>query len=234
MTDEDRAAPEPPGSPVGRRTVLGLIALGAVGVVTGSRLQSLLARVLGPIEYRDPTGLIAEFPLGDTFRFYSVTGSVPKRTATSYRLTVSGLVTHTATYTMADLQAMQQTSFVRTFQCVTGWRVPDVHWSGVPLSSLLDLAQPAATATAVRFRSFDGTYTESMTLKEAHRSDVIVALQMLGAPVTHDHGGPVRMYSASMYGYKSTKWLSAIELTHGQDRGYWEKRGYGLDGTIKD
>jgi DMSO/TMAO reductase YedYZ molybdopterin-dependent catalytic subunit len=193
-----------------------------------------LARLLGPIEYRDPTGLIAEFPLGDTFRFYSVTGSVPKRTAASYRLAVSGLIANPATYTLADLQAMKQTSFVRTFQCVTGWRVPDVHWSGVPLSSLLDLAQPTAAATAVRFRSFDGTYTESMTLQEARRSDVIVALQMLGAPVTHDHGGPARMYSASMYGYKSTKWLSAIELTHGQDRGYWEKRGYGLDGTIKD
>lgn len=234
MADEDGNAQERPGSPVGRRTVLALIALGAVGIVTGSRLQSALARVLGPIEYRDPTGLIAEFPLGDTFRFYSVTGSVPRRTATSYRLAVSGLVTHTAMYTLADLQAMKQTSFVRTFQCVTGWRVPDVHWSGVPLSSLLDLAQPTATATAVRFRSFDGTYTESMTLQEARRSDVIVALQMLGAPVTHDHGGPVRMYSASMYGYKSTKWLSAIELTHGQDRGYWETRGYGLDGTITD
>ena len=55
-----------------------------------------------------------------------------------------------------------------------------------------------------------------MTLAEARRSDVIIALRMLGEPVTHDHGGPVRMYAASMYGYKSTKWLSGIELTHGR------------------
>jgi DMSO/TMAO reductase YedYZ molybdopterin-dependent catalytic subunit len=73
-----------------------------------------------------------------------------------------------------------------------------------------------------------------MTLDEAHRSDVIVALQMLGAPVTHDHGGPVRMYAASMYGYKSTKWLSGIELTRDAVPGYWERRGYDIDGTIKD
>jgi DMSO/TMAO reductase YedYZ molybdopterin-dependent catalytic subunit len=110
----------------------------------------------------------------------------------------------------------------------------EVHWAGVPLSALLDLAEPSAAATAVRFRSFDGTYTESMTLSQARRSDVIVALRMLGGPVTHDHGGPVRIYAASMYGYKSTKWLSGIELTQGEIPGYWEHRGYALDGTIKD
>ena len=74
-------------------------------------------------------------PVGDTFRFYSVTGSVPTRDAASYRLTVGGLVDRPTTLTLADLQAMPQTSLVRDFQCVTGWRVPQVHWSGVQLST---------------------------------------------------------------------------------------------------
>lgn len=225
---------EPAGAPVGRRTVMGLLALGAAGVVGGSWVQNGLSRLLAPIETRDPTGLVALLPLGDAFRFYSVTGSVPRQTAATYRLTVSGLVARPATYTLADLQAMPQTSLVRDFQCVTGWRVLEVNWAGVTLSALLDLAEPSAAATAVRFRSFDGTYTESMTLSQARRSDVIVALRMLGGPVTHDHGGPVRIYAASMYGYKSTKWLSGIELTQGEIPGYWEHRGYALDGTIKD
>jgi DMSO/TMAO reductase YedYZ molybdopterin-dependent catalytic subunit len=231
MTDE---RPEPAGRPVGRRVVLGLLALGGAGVVWGSRAQNTLARLLGPVEARDPTGLIALFPLGDAFRFYSVTGSVPTRTAESYRLTVSGLVSRPATYALADLQAMTQTKLVRDFQCVTGWRVPQVHWSGVRLSDLLDAAGPATAAQAVRFHSFDGTYTETMTLQQARRTDVIVALQMLGAPVSHDHGGPVRIYAASLYGYKSTKWLSNIELVHTAVPGYWEQRGYDIDGTIQN
>ncbi|MGH3497338.1 MAG: molybdopterin-dependent oxidoreductase [Nocardioidaceae bacterium] len=221
------------GSPVGRRTVLGLLALGGAGVIGGSSVQNWLAGVLAPIESRDPTGLVALFPLGDAFRFYSVTGSVPTRTAASYRLSVAGLVDHSATYTLADLQALPHTHLVSEFQCVTGWRVPDVHWSGIPLSTLLDRATPSATATAVRFYSFDGTYNESMTLAEARRPDVIVALRMLGGPVSHDHGGPVRMYAASMYGYKSTKWLSRIELTRDEVPGYWEERGYDIDGSIR-
>jgi DMSO/TMAO reductase YedYZ molybdopterin-dependent catalytic subunit len=220
--------------PVGRRIVLGLLGLGGLGVVGGSRVSDGLARLLAPLESRDPTGLLSLFPLGASFRFYSVTGSVPTRTAESYRLTVGGLVEHAATYRLADLQAMPQTTLVRDFQCVTGWRVLDVHWAGVRLADLLDLAGPRADATAVRFYSFDGTYTESMSLEQARSPDVLVALGMLGSAITHDHGGPVRIYAASMYGYKSIKWLSRIELTRDEQPGYWETRGYPRDATIRN
>jgi DMSO/TMAO reductase YedYZ molybdopterin-dependent catalytic subunit len=221
------------GTPVGRRVVLGLAVAGTAGIVWGRAVQERLARLLAPLEERDPTGLTSLLPLGNTFRYYSVTGSVPTRTAQDYRLDVTGLVASPTSYTLADLQAMPQTTLVRDFQCVTGWRVPEVSWSGVRLSDVVDLAGPSPAATAIRFHSFDGTYTESLTLEQARRPDVLVALQMLGEPVTHDHGGPVRMYVAPMYGYKSTKWLAAIELTASVVPGYWEKTGdYDVDGWI--
>ena len=223
------------GSPIGRRIVLGLMAMGAAGIVGGSAVQDRLAKVIAPIQRADPTGLVSLLPLGATFRYYSVTGSVPSRSAADYRLDIAGLVRAPRSYTLGDLQNMPQTTLVRDFQCVTGWRVPEVHWTGVRLSDLLDAAQPDPRATAVSFGSFDGTYTESLTLDQARRSDVLVALRMLGRPVTHDHGGPVRMYVAPMYGYKSTKWLSSIELTADVVPGYWEVEGsYDVDGWIGD
>jgi DMSO/TMAO reductase YedYZ molybdopterin-dependent catalytic subunit len=220
------------GSPIGRRIVLGLAALGAGGIVAGRSIQDHLARWIAPVQNADPTGLTGLLPLGATFRYYSVTGSVPSKDSTNYRLDVGGLVDTPMSYTLADLEDMPQTTLVRDFQCVTGWRVPQVEWTGVRLGHLIDAAQPQPGARALRFGSFDGTYTESLTLDQARRSDVLVALRMLGRPVTHDHGGPVRMYVAPMYGYKSTKWLSGIELTHGEVPGYWETRGYPLDGNI--
>ena len=234
MSSSDGAPPDPAGAPVGRRIILGLLGLGALGTLTGQRVENTLAEVIGPIADRDPTGLLSLIPLGDTFRYYSVTGPVRQETADDYRLKVSGLVGHPATYSIADLKALPQTSLIEDFQCVTGWRVPGVHWVGVQLSVLLAKAAPARQARAVLFTSFDGTYTESLTLAEAGHPDVIVALEMLGAPVTHDHGGPVRMYAGSMYGYKSTKWLSGIELAETETPGYWETRGYALDGTIRE
>jgi DMSO/TMAO reductase YedYZ molybdopterin-dependent catalytic subunit len=224
----------PAGAPVGRRVVLGLIGLGAAGVVGGASFSRRLSEWLAPVELRDPTGLLSTLPLGPVFRFYSVTGSVPSRDATTYRLAVGGLVARPATYRLADLRALPRTSFTSDFHCVTGWVVPGVAWAGVRLSELLDRAQPSPSATAVRFRSFDGVYTESLPLDEARGEHVVVALEMLGGPVTHDHGGPVRMYVDGQYGYKSTKWLSGIELTADEVPGYWEHRGYDVDGTIRE
>jgi DMSO/TMAO reductase YedYZ molybdopterin-dependent catalytic subunit len=204
-----------PGAPVGRRVVLGLVGLGALGVVGGASFSRRLSEWLGPAELHDPTGLLATLPLGPVFRFYSVTGSV-------------------GTHRLPELRALPRTTFTSDFHCVTGWIVPGVTWAGVRLSELLDLAQPDPSATAVRFRSFDGVYSESLPLSEARGAHVIVALEMLGGPVSHDHGGPVRMYVDGQYGYKSTKWLSAIELTEGEVPGYWEHRGYDIDGTIRE
>jgi DMSO/TMAO reductase YedYZ molybdopterin-dependent catalytic subunit len=222
----------PEGAPVGRRVVLGLLGLGAVGVVTGNRVQEGLSHLLAPVQLRDPTGFTSLVPLGNTWRYYSVTGSVKPRDATSYALEVSGLVDHPVTYSLADLGALSQTKLTDDFHCVTGWHVPDVPWTGVRLSELLDRAAPTGKAVGVRFHSFDGTYSVNMTLDQARADDVIVALSMYGEPVTHDHGGPVRIYSGSMYGYKSTKWLSEIEVTPNNDPGYWEDRGYPLNGFI--
>ncbi|MEY9889887.1 DMSO/TMAO reductase YedYZ molybdopterin-dependent catalytic subunit [Catenulispora sp. MAP12-49] len=55
---------------------------------------------------------------------------------------------------------------------------------------------------------------------------------MQDAPITHDHGGPVRLYVAPMYFYKSAKWLSGISVTDQVIPGYWEERGYDVDGWL--
>lgn len=231
-TGPESAGREAGGTPVGRRVVLGLCLLGAAGVLSGRRLQDTVNDVLTPVQIRDPTGLISLLPLGNTFRYYSVTTAIPDIAPADFRLDVGGLVRRPRRYGLADLERLPQVSLTRDFQCVTGWRVPDVPWRGVRLATLLDAAGPRAGATAVRFRSSDGAYTESLTLEQARRSDVLVATEMLGAPVTRHHGGPVRLYVAPMYGYKSIKWLSGIEVTGDVVAGYWERRGYDIDAWV--
>ena len=86
--------------------------------------------------------------------------------------------------------------------------------------------------TALRFISFDGVYTESLTLDQARRDDVIVAYDLEGKPLSSDHGGPARLYVAPMYGYKSCKWLERIEVVDRVIPGYWEDEGYDVDGWV--
>ncbi len=224
--------PEERGTPIGRRVFLGTLALGAVGVVAAPPLQRGLEGFLGGAADKDPTGLTGLLPNGGGFRYYSVASSVPRKNAGTYRLTVDGLVDRPATYTLDDLRALPQTRMVRDVQCVTGWRVPDTPFEGVRLSRLLDAARVRPTAKAIRFTCFDGTYTESLTLDQARRADVLVALRMQDKDIGHSHGGPVRLYVAPMYFYKSAKWLSGITVTDEVRPGYWEERGYDVDAWV--
>ncbi|MHB1446010.1 MAG: molybdopterin-dependent oxidoreductase [Acidimicrobiales bacterium] len=220
-----------PGTPVGRRVFLGMAGLGAVGILTGAKVQSALGRVLQPVTSVSG-GLSALIPGSDTFRIYTVTDGFPSVTDGAYRLKVEGLVNQHLDLTLEDLKAMPRTTLVRDFQCVTGWRVPNVRWEGVLLSHLLDAAGVAPGANALAFDSFDGVYTESLTLSQARRPDVMVAYGFEGGPVSTAHGGPARLYVAPMYGYKSAKWLGAIKLVHGVEPGYWEQQGYDVNAWV--
>jgi DMSO/TMAO reductase YedYZ molybdopterin-dependent catalytic subunit len=211
---------------VGRRVVLGMLGLGAAGVVFGSRVQGLFERTLGR------TGLSSVLPVS-RFRIYTVTGTFPSRSESDYRLRIGGLVDRPVELTVGDLEAMAPTELEKDFQCVTGWRVRDVSWKGVRLADLLDAAGVQAGAGGVRFVSFDGAYTETLTLDQARRDDVIVAYELEGNPISTAHGGPVRLYVAPMYGYKSCKWLEAVEVTPPNPApGYWEVRGYDVDAWV--
>ncbi|MEU8617427.1 molybdopterin-dependent oxidoreductase [Streptomyces sp. NPDC048623] len=219
---------DPRGTPVGRRVVLGLLGLGVAGVAAGPYLQQAQSTVAA----KDPTGLTGLLPGSGGFRYYSVVSSVPARTEQTYALSVDGLVERPARYRLADLRAMPQRRIVRDVQCVTGWRVPDTPFEGVSLAHLLDVAGVRAGAGAVRFTCFDGAYTESLTLDQARRDDVLVALRMRDTPISHAHGGPVRLYVAPMYFYKSAKWLSGITVTSAVRPGYWERYGYDVDAWV--
>ena len=210
---------------VGRRVFLGVTALGALGVAFGSNVQNFLGNALG-------SGLGGLLPGGDRFRIYSITGSYPVIKAKKYRLEVTGLVDRPTTFTLSDLQAMPTTRMVKAFQCVTGWRVTNVEWEGVLLKHLLDTVGVQAGAVALTFESYDGADTESLTIDQAQLPDVMVAHQMINAPITVEHGGPVRLVVAPMYGYKSLKWLSAIRVVDAVKPGYWEQNGYPVNGWL--
>jgi hypothetical protein len=214
--------------PIGRRAVLSILGLGALGTLFGSRVQTGISNVLDSVH---AGGIASLLPGGGQFTIYTVTSGYPAAPA-DYRLRVDGLVKRPLSLSTADLESLPATRLTRDFQCVTGWEVSNVHWVGVRLVDLAEHAGANPQASAFQFKSFDGVYSESLTIEQARETGAIVAYSMLGAPVTREHGGPVRLYVPRMYGYKSIKWLARIELvTHGQP-GYWEQNGYPVDAWI--
>ncbi|WP_406430462.1 molybdopterin-dependent oxidoreductase [Streptomyces sp. NBC_01589] len=222
------------GAPVGRRAMLGMLGAGAAGLAAAPYLQRGWEGFLGAASQVDVTGLTGLLPNPGGFRYYSVVGSVPHKDETNYELRVDGLVEKPKTYTLDELRAMPQTRIVHDVLCTDGWRVDQAPFEGVRLADLLDAAGVRSPGAAIRFTCFDGAYSESLTLEQARRSDVLVALNMQDKPITHEHGGPVRLYVAPMYFYKSAKWLSGISVTDKVVPGYWEERGYAVDGWLDD
>ena len=219
------------GTPVGRRVFLGMVGLGAAGILWGSRAAGLTERLLSPVAVKDGTGLLGLLPVG-RFRIYSVAGRLPHRSPAQWRLRVAGMVERPGELSLAELRALPATRLVRDFQCVTGWRVPGVRWRGVRLREVLERAGVLPGARFVRFTSFDGVYTETLTLDQAHGDDVLLAYELDDAALSVAHGGPVRLYVAPMYGYKSLKWVEAVEVASRARPGYWEQRGYAVDAWV--
>ena len=205
------------GTPVGRRVILGGLGLAALGVVAGPSLIQAVTTFGDP-----PTSTVAPGASVGEFRIYTVTHGYPDMTTADYRLRVNGLVEEPTTLSFADLSALPQTHMTKDFQCVTGWRVTNVPWSGVLLRDVLATVRPVSPGMALRFTSFDGLYTESLTLEQAQRDDILIATRMFGEPLKPAHGAPVRLLVAPMYGYKSLKWLDGIEVTDEVIPGYWE------------
>src|ERR1700722_444214 len=122
--------PRPRDKPIGRRVVLGMLGLGAVGIVAGARIQDALTSALEPILSHDPTGLSTLLPIAGNWRIYTVTGDLPQESDQQWRLQVDGLAPRPPPLTYDQLRAMPAPRLVKDFQCVTGWRVGGVPWLG--------------------------------------------------------------------------------------------------------
>ena len=204
-----------------RRVFLGLLGGAAVLGVAAPGIQSKLAGSL----VGGAVGL-------DGYQIYTVTGGIPSFDPATYRLGVGGLVERPLSLSLSRLSALGFDTVHATFQCVTGWQVPNQTFGGLSLARLLAQASPMAGARYLNFYSFDGTYTESLPVEVAMGPGVMVATHMDGRPLTADHGAPVRLFVDHYYGYKSIKWLSHIEAAAQPITGYWEHFGYPADAKI--
>jgi len=179
-------------------------------------------------------GLIAYRLLGGFggFRINTIEPSSPAFDPVSYRFVVDGLVEHPISLTYDELLALPGVSQVSDFHCVEGWGVKNVRWQGVRLQTILDKVNPKPEAGFITFHSLDGYYTDSLSLGQASLPDALIASHMYEQPLTADHGYPLRFIMPKMYGYKGAKYLYRLEFVAGQAIGYWEQRGWQVDGWI--
>lgn len=101
-------------------------------------------------------------------------------------------------------------------------------WRGVPLRALLADVTVGSSARYARVHAADG-YTTVLPLDQL--ANALLVYEMDGTPLPLAHGFPARLIAPGLQGYKMPKWIERIELSDSADGGFWESRGWSLDGT---
>ncbi|MBV8637748.1 MAG: molybdopterin-dependent oxidoreductase [Candidatus Eremiobacteraeota bacterium] len=191
-------------------------------------------------------GMAREYRDGDVDRDFRVNGLptpsdsnyqlLVARHFEPYRLVIDGAVERRGGFSLAQLQAMQQTTQITRHDCVEGWSVIG-KWTGVRLRDFLAAVGPRPDARYAVFYCMDKDdqntpYYESLDLHQAMHPQTLLALRLNDAPLDPDHGAPVRLRVPTQLGYKSAKWVWRIELVgsfatiYSGAGGYWEDQGY--------
>ena len=211
----------------GRAAFLALLGGGVSSLWWGTKVSGIFSPLTSSVSQ-----LVGNlFPVGG-WRIYTISGSMPEFDPKAWRLEIDGLVGKPRSFTYQELRALPRAHQVSDFHCVTGWTVHGVRWSGVRFAHLLDQVEPLPEAKAIRFVSLEQPYDDSLTLEQLRLHDVLLALDMDGAPLSRPHGSPARVVIPEMYGYKGVKWVERIELVADTEPGYWEQRGYDTDAWV--
>ncbi|MEV4105195.1 molybdopterin-dependent oxidoreductase [Nonomuraea sp. NPDC049649] len=124
-----------------------------------------------------------------------------------------------------DFTRLPRVTRVADFHCVTKFSVPGLHWDGVPPSALVDAAPPGPGVRHVMVWAEYG-YSANLRWSDFTAPGTLLATHLDGEPLSPDHGAPVRLVVPHLYGWKSVKWVRAIEYLLEDRRGFWEDRGY--------
>lgn len=218
---------------IGRRTLI----LGALGVLVGAGGAGLLRKLYRAATFSyDGTQYKGRGvqPITPNDLFYCVTKNVidPQVDVRLWHLEVNGLVQNPATYRFEDLKGFTAIEQETTLMCISNGLdaglMSNAVWKGLPMRDLLDPAAPLANAARVRLHGVDN-YTDTFPLDKALDPTTLVAYEMNGVPLPHRHGYPVRVVVPGYFGEKHVKWLTRIEVTDANAKGFYETQGWGPD-----
>jgi hypothetical protein len=132
--------------------------------------------------------------------------------------------------TLDDIKKLPHRELVTEFKCIEGWSEV-VYWGGYRLADLIAAYPPARNAKGelpkyVYMETPFGDYYCGYNFKACTHPQSLLATEMSGAPLTQNHGAPLRLHMPIKYGYKQIKRIALIAYTDKKPDDYWTKLGY--------
>lgn len=218
-----------------------------------SQVAERIVRKREPLNLECPVeGLSSR--LTDTELFYTRCHfAIPHLRPETYRLEVRGAVNKSLSLTYENLRALPSRTQVVTLECAGNGRafldppaegvqwhegaVSTAEWRGVPLSEVLGRVGLQQGACEIVLQGADRGRPEQKPLPEGEipyaRSvsiekvdDVLLAYEMNGAPLSEEHGFPLRAVVAGHYAMASVKWLTGVRVVTTPFYGYFQTIDY--------
>jgi len=207
-----------------------------------------------PLNLEMPFEMLEDF-LTPTESFYVRTHfPIPSIDRDAWWLRIEGEVENSFAINYEELLELESVTIPATLECAGNNRsfleakvkgvqwglgaVGTAEWTGVPLSILLDRAQPKTKECHAILEGADGgiledpksppgelKFARSIPITKA-RADVLLAYKMNGRELPPEHGFPLRAIVPGWYAMASVKWLQRIIVTEQLFTGYYETIDY--------
>ncbi|HLB75800.1 MAG TPA: molybdopterin-dependent oxidoreductase [Candidatus Dormibacteraeota bacterium] len=216
-----------------RRVLLRNLLVGSVGLAVLGIAYVDVRRFVTALATREGTRSMTEItPVAD---FYVVSKNIagdPVVDANGWHL----VLPDGASLTYAELLALPAAEVELTLSCISneigGTLISNGRWRGPRVTDLLAAhGGDHPEARWLLMEAADG-YTESLPLDEL-TPDHLLATHLDGEGLPWAHGFPARFIFPGHYGMKQPKWVTRLQLSATDQRGYWEQNGWNERAVVK-
>jgi DMSO/TMAO reductase YedYZ molybdopterin-dependent catalytic subunit len=177
--------------------------------------------------YTDLSYISPDHPVTPTEKFFVRTRASPLLAEDkAWAIRVNGLLNKPTDIKIAALRKMAKPAGLHVMECSGNVRlghfgmISVADWGGALVTELLDSLKADKAASHVLISGFDEYPVASstsvpgaswiFTLDDLRSSKAFFASEMNGAPLTKDHGSPVRLVVPGWYGCACIKWVNEI------------------------
>lgn len=178
--------------------------------------------------YFRPARLNPTYPASSITRPARVNGGLglsANNDPAAWRLTIQGVRGGARVLTLDEIKSFPRRTMVTEFRCIEGWSTIN-QWSGARLSDVVAAFPPAHPTRYVAMETPDRAYYVGLDMESVLHPQTLLAYELNGAPLTWQHGAPLRLAIPVKYGVKNIKRIGTIRYTDVKPADFWAEQGY--------
>ena len=158
----------------------------------------------------------------------------------TWKLEIQGLASHDEPLMLGldAIKKLPRTQMTTEFKCIEGWSVV-VEWAGTRFADFMkayrpqmrsgnpfSLNNPEDLPPYVSMATPDGSYYVGLDMESMLHPQTLLCYERNGAPLSQEHGAPLRLVIPVKYGVKNLKRIGTIRYSTLRPADYWAERGY--------